>query len=216
MSKKKKQFSAFKSELHTISPLPLEVIAARLHELEAKEVRVTMAAVDEDHIILKISHQGDGFFKKAEITGNLARWEGTYTRLDVNSRAFAYLEWLDQLGSLIRIIGLAVLTFPICGSLGTLFGGEGSGILMGIGLSFFASMVLIRQLAPLDLAKQQRYQAFKAADKLMQAITDKITEGISDDESLLEFDGSGDALNLLLHQEKFEQFRIGEDGELLE
>lgn len=215
MSKKKKQLASFKSELHTISPIPLEIIEARLHELESEIVDVETSYLDQDHIKLTITHQGSSFFKKAEITGRLTRWEGTHTRLDANSRSFAHLEWVDQFASLIRIIGIAVLLFPICGSISMFTLGEGLGFMIAMFFSFLGSMAIIRQLKPLDLAKKQRYQSLKAADKLMQGIADTMTEGLADDMSMLEFDGSEDSLSLLLQQEKFKHFRVGEDGELL-
>jgi hypothetical protein len=215
MSKKKKQVAEFKSELHTISPLPLEVLEARLYELESETIQVSTAYIDQDHIALKIIDQESQFSKRAEITGSLARWEGTQTRMDVNSRAFAYLEWVDLFGSWIRIIGIAFLLFPICASMSAFTLGQGLGAVMAIILSFIASTVVVRQLAPLDLAKGQRYTSFKAVDKLMQGIADKMTEGIDETAPILEFDGSEDSLSLLLQQEKFKHFRMGEDGEFL-
>ena len=215
MSKKKKQLAEFKSELHTISPLPLETVEARLYELESDTVQVDMVYIDQDHIALKITDQESLFFKKAEITGSIARWEGTHTRLDVNSRSFAYLEWFDQIGGWIRIVGIAILLFPFCATFSSFTLGDGLAVLMGIILSFLASILVIRQLAPLDMARQQRYRSLKAVDKLMQGIADTMTEGVSDASPLLEFDGSEDSLSLLLQQEKFKHFRVGEDGELL-
>lgn len=213
--KKKKQFAEFKSELHTISPLTLEIVEARLFELESEFVQIDSFHLDQDHIAMKMIYQDSGFFKTAEITCSLARWEGTHTRLDVNSRAFAYLEWVDFIASMLRILGFAVLIAPFCIVLGTLLAGEQTGVLLGIIASFLGSMLIIQQLAPLDLAKQQRYQAFKVVDKLMQGIADKMTKDLDVARPMLEFDGSDDSLSLLLQQEKFKHFRIGEDGELL-
>lgn len=215
MSKKKKQFATLKSELHTISTLPLETVQARLYELESETVSVSIIAIDPDYMSLKVTHQGQEFFKKAEVTGRLLRWEGTYTRMDVNSRTFAHLEWLDQFGDFVQMIGVALLVSPICFSLGMLIANGSLSILIGIVLSFIASRAIINNLAPINFAKQQRYQAFKAVDKLMQGIADKLVEDVVDSTPMLEFDGSEDALTHLLQQEKFKHFHISDDGELI-
>jgi hypothetical protein len=215
MSKKKKQLANFKSELHTISALPLEKVAACLRTLESETTTVSITTIDLDHLTLRIKYQDENVSEDAEVFGNLSRWEGTYTRVDVDSRSSTYLEWIDQLLSAIRIIGLVIILYPMYGIFAYALSADSMANLLGLMGAVAASIVLARFFPPIDLSKKQRYQTYKAVDRIMQNIADKLTEDMPEIAPILEFDGSEDSLTQLLQQEKFKHFHVGDDGELM-
>src|SRR5689334_6525387 len=95
MSKKKKELASFKSELHTISPLPLEMVAERLRDLEGKDRLLHIQRLNEDEFGFVIRKQLRGNLSDAQVLGTIWRWNGTFTRIDVDSKIEFLGQWLD-------------------------------------------------------------------------------------------------------------------------
>lgn len=217
MYKKKKQLERFKSELHTITSMPLETVEARLYELddESDEIQVQTQYLDQDHMMFCMIYHNSKNSKIAEIIGKLSRWEGTFTRVDADSRRFTSLESLDLLLNSLRIIGIIILLYPACGIMGQLMFAENAANFFGLVVALMIGFASTRYLAPIDLSRDQRYTAYKVVDSMMQGIADKLTEDRPGAQPGLEFDGSQDSLAHLLRQEKFRHFAVGDDGELI-
>ena len=210
-SKKKKIFSNYKSELHAVSPLPHEVIGERLQQLGDKRVTVHLQIVDDDTLAFDIHHQRDNNMN-AQVFGTLQRWQGTYSRLDADSSVHVPLFWLNHvltvgLFMLLTLMSLALWGFFLSGFYYR-FPWE-----VALPLSLLMATGAIQVMPSFELFRDEQYQALKDVDFMMQAIADALSDTTPDAQPVLEFDGSEDALALLLNSYPT-QLRIGNDGEL--
>jgi hypothetical protein len=221
MSKKKKELASFKSELHTISPLPLEVVAERLRDLERKNLPIHLVQLDEDEFgfVMRLRHRGS--LSDAQVLGTLWRWNGTFTRIDVDSKIELLGQWLDVAVQLIGVIFAVLLLVPFFWlfsefvipyySYDPAFGLFFTAILIAAAT---IALLIVRSIAQIDLLADSRYRSLRHIDSMMQAIADKLSENQPADEPLLEFDGSEISLAALLDSEKYKYLRLGEDGEV--
>jgi hypothetical protein len=221
MSKKKKELASFKSELHTISPLPLEVVAERLRDLERKNLPIHLVQLDEDEFgfVMRLRHRGN--LSDAQVLGTLWRWNGTFTRIDVDSKIELLGQWLDVAVQLMGVIFAVLLLVPFFWlfsefvipyySYDPAFGLFFTAILIAAAT---IALLIVRSIAQIDLLAGSRYRSLRHIDSMMQAIADKLSENQSNDEPLLEFDGSEISLAALLDSEKYKYLRLGEDGEV--
>jgi hypothetical protein len=222
MSKKKKELASFKSELHTVSPLPLELVAERLRDLERKDLPVTLQRLGEDEFGFILQKHSRGRLSDARVLGTIWRWNGTYTRIDVDSKVEFIGQWLDvavQVGGVIFAVLLLIpflrffSEFLIYYSVNPAFGLFLSVILIAAAT---VALLIIRRIAQIDLFASSRYRALRDIDRMMQAIADKLSENQAEDEPLLEFDGTETSLAALLQSEKYNYLQMGEDGEVEE
>ena len=209
---KHKTVSTYKSELHAVSQLPMEIFREQLQRIEDKQVHVITRQFDNDVIDFEIKHRRDGHIN-AEIYGTIRRWQGTHSRIDADSRLHIPGVWLN----VVVTLGLWLL---ICA---TIFGfwmsfaaispnmGRGLGIIVSVAISGF----IINYLPDIDYFRDKTHQARKDVDYLMQEIADAIDKPATTghDLSFVEFDGSDDALTRLLQQYP-DTIHVGDDGEI--
>lgn len=221
MSKKKKELASFKSELHTISPLPLELVAERLRDLERKDLPINIQQLSDDEFGFIMRLQRRGHLSDARVLGTIWRWNGNFTRVDVDSKIEMLGQWLDVAVQVGGVIFAIVLISPILWffseyivpnfTVDPVFGFFLLAILVsGATVAIFA----IRQFAEIDPFARSRYRSLRDIDSMMQAIADKLSENQPMDEPVLEFDGSETSLAALLQNEKYKHLSIGEDGEI--
>jgi hypothetical protein len=210
-SKKKKIFSNYKSELHAISPLPHEVISERLQQLGDKRVTIHLQIVDDDTLAFDIHHQRDTH-TNAQVFGTLQRWQGTYSRLDADSGVHIPLFWLNHVLTFGMFIILTLMSMALwallLGGFYYRFPWE-----FALPLSLLMAGGGMQVIPSFELFRDEQYQALKDVDYMMQAIADALSDSKTDAQPVLEFDGSEDALALLLNTYPT-QMRIGSDGEL--
>lgn len=220
MSKKKKQIESFKSELHVISPLPLEMVAERLRGVETKNRLFHIEQLNEDEFGFVVRRHQRGILSDAQVLGTIWRWNGTFTRVDVDSKVDILGQWIDiatQVGGIIMAMLLLTPFFwfftevlpqlyyaiPIALGLGA----------VALGLAAAVIWLVVR-FADIDLLQGNRYRALRDIDSMMQALADNLSENLPEHESALEFDGSETSLAALLKSEKYQYMRMGEDGEI--
>jgi hypothetical protein len=210
-NKKKKALTQYKSELHAISPLPLDVIGERLERIGDKQVAVQLQLVDDDTLAFDMQHIRAERMN-AQVFGTVQRWQGTYSRLDADSTFHVPLLWLNY----VFTVGLFLVL--IAASLGLwffLFGGFYYSFPWEIALPVSILMAVggMRVMPSIELFRSEQYQALKDVDFMMQEIANALSDSMPDAQPVLEFDGSEDALALLLNTYP-KQVRIGNDGEL--
>lgn len=216
-NKKKKQLLDLKSELHAISPLALEVVIDRLDHLRSSNTGLEVEFVSENAVNFRLWRRNTQF-TNAEAAGTLRRWQGTETRADVDSKATILGECIDWVIQFAKLTGLIVL-FLLSLSLMFLW-------LFWQVIPLEVFFIIVVPIASLlgyrtynyigsgSIFDKQRYQAFREVDTLMQSIADVLTKG--DDEKLLEFDGTEDALSRLLTQrDEGMKATMGSDGEMV-
>jgi hypothetical protein len=210
--KKKKSLQAFKSEIHAIVPMDIEVIHRRLHQIKDKQIEVSTRRTSSETVAFIIQHRS-GSRVNSEISGTLRRWQGTQTRLDADSRSYVPGEWINYVVYIICVLCLTwVFTIVMQGFL-TLFVGI-SQWFMSLALSLVGAVALMHYSITVDLFREKHYQAAKDIDHLFQELADTLTGALPDELRLLEFDGSEDALARLLKHETQTNIQVGSDGEL--
>ena len=220
MGKKKKQLESFKSELHSISPLPLEMVVERLRSLERKDRLLHIEVLSEDEYGFALRSHRRGSLSDAQVLGTVWRWNGTYTRIDVDSSVDIVGQWIDVALQLVGLIVAMLVISPFFWFFGEvlpqLF--EYPPVAIGLGavaLGLVAAVMwVVVRITDIDLLLGNRYRALRDIDAIMQAIADKLSENLPADESVLEFDGSETSLAFLLENEKFRHLSINSDGEI--
>lgn len=202
MSQKKKALPIVSSELHTISPLPIEMVAERIASLHYTGFPTHI----EDDGSFLIRNQNS---EKAMLIGRLMRWNGTFTRVDasVKKQSLSLRDWALFILPLIGfMIGLLLVFFGIQDAMSML-----------VVMFFFwpvALIALVLIAAGMHIARRGDLKSQKAVDEMMQALADKLCKNLPTEEAALEFDGSELSLELLLSNEKYKAFRMDSDGEL--
>jgi hypothetical protein len=220
MSKKKKQLESFKSELHSISPLPVEMVVERLRTLERKDRLLYIEVLSEDEFGFAIRSHRRGSLSDAQVLGTVWRWNGTYTRIDVDSSVDIMGQWIDVALQIIGLILAMILISPFFWFFGEIFPQLLFNPPVAIGLAVvalglvFAVMWIVVRITNVDLLVGNRYRALRDIDSVMQAIADKLSENLPEHEAVLEFDGSETSLAFLLDSDKYQHLRMGEDGEV--
>ncbi|MDQ7026679.1 MAG: hypothetical protein Q9P01_07890 [Anaerolineae bacterium] len=209
-SKKKKTFTDYQSELHAISPLPLDVLDERLQKMRGKRVTVQIQRIDPDRLAFEIQHRRDRRIN-AQVYGTLQRWQGTYSRLDADSQVHVFGQWLNyalMIGQLIvfTVLSLGFWAFMFIWSATFPWG-------FALPVSILIAIAMMYKLPQVDLFREEHYCALKDVDYLMQEVADTLTDNMPDAQPMLEFDGSDDALALLLSRHPI-QGHVGNDGEL--
>lgn len=220
MNKKKKQLESFKSELHVISPLPLEMVAERLRGVEAKNRLFHIEQLSDDEFGFVVRRNQAGFLSEAQVLGTIWRWNGTFTRVDVDSKVDILGQWLDVAMQVVGIIVAMLLLTPFFWFFSeilpqALFAPPVAFFLVLIGIGLASVVILtIARMADVDLLSSRRFRALRDVDSMMQAIADNLSENLPLTEPALEFDGSETSLATLLKSEKYQYMQMGEDGEV--
>jgi hypothetical protein len=220
MAKKKKELQSFKSELHTISPLPLEMVAERLQDLQRKDRFFHIERLNEDEFGFVIRKHLRGRLSDATVLGTIWRWNGNFTRVDVDSQVDIVGQWLDVATQFFGLIVTMVLITPFFWFFSEILPQAMYSVPLAIFLSLvalaLASTVILTivRILDIDLLKTRRYRALRDIDSMMQAVADKLSEYQPIDEPILEFDGSETSLAALLQSEKYKHLRMNEDGEI--
>jgi hypothetical protein len=220
MSKKKKQEANFKSELHSISPLPIEMVVERLKSLERKDRLLHIEPLSEDEYGFAIRSRRRGSLSDAQVLGTVWRWNGTFTRIDVDSKTDIWGQWIDVFFQVAGLILAMFLISPFFWFFGSVLPQLFYDPILTFGLGAvalgFAAVVVwaIARLSDVDLLLNNRYRALRDIDAIMQAIADKLSENLPEHEVVLEFDGSETSLSFLLQNEKFRHLSINGDGEI--
>jgi hypothetical protein len=220
MGKKKKELANFKSELHTISPLPLEMVAERLQDLQRKDRFFHIERLNEDEFGFVIRKHLRGRLSDATVLGTIWRWNGNFTRVDVDSQVDIVGQWLDVATQFVGLIISMILITPFFWFFSEVLPQAMYSVPLAIFLSLvalgLASMVILTivRIFDIDLLKTRRYRALRDVDGMMQAVADKLSEYQPMDEPVLEFDGSETSLAALLQSEKYKHLRMSEDGEV--
>lgn len=217
MSSKGKYFSTMESELHCISILPIDVIWQRLEELQNGYFEVSITKISEDDAVFTIQSIGN---KHRKLAGSLLRWNGTFTRIEANivkksvfdlSESDILLKLFGGLASILVVIGLiAFINAQVYAWFLWLFLIAGLAVL----IPFFSPILFLAYKYIMTNSKQMQQSERKSNDKMLQAVADKLTEGLNEVDSLLEFDGTESSLANLLKRENYKQFRVSEDGEI--
>jgi hypothetical protein len=220
MGKKKKELANFKSELHTISPLPLEMVAERLQDLQRKDRLFHIERLNEDEFGFVIRKHLRGRLSDATVLGTIWRWNGNFTRVDVDSQVDIVGQWLDVATQFVGLIISMILITPFFWFFNEILPQAMYSVplaiflsLVALGLAALVILTIVRIL-DIDLLKTRRYRALRDVDGMMQAVADKLSEYQPMDEPVLEFDGSETSLASLLQSEKYKHLRMSEDGEV--
>lgn len=222
MSKKKKQIESFKSELHSISPLPVEMVVERLRTLERKDRLLHIEVLSEDEYGFALRSHRRGSLSDAQVLGTIWRWNGTFTRIDVDSSVDIMGQWIDVAMQVFGLILAMFLISPFFWFFGEILPQLFDNPPVAIGLAAVAFGLVaavvwsIARIADVDLLVGNRYRALRDIDAIMQAIADKLSENLPENEAVLEFDGSETSLAFLLENEKFRHLSINSDGEIEE
>jgi hypothetical protein len=184
MNKAKKASIPARTDVHAISPLPVDFIIDRLTQLNKCGFNVKMLDLDRDGQIFQLTHPK----MRSITTGTLRRWEGTHTRIDANTTLQLPPHWLEFVAHLMTM-----------GVLFVFIGGCTSLLWYASILSFIASIVLsitFSFILPISkFFERFRKQALKDADKQMQLITLVLTSNLPQGtQPLLEFDGTEQSL----------------------
>ena len=179
-----------RTDLHAISPLPIDFIEHRMQQLSKRGLTVSFVNLNKDGRAFQMKHPEMRSFT----TGTLRRWEGTHTRVDATTTLQIPPHWIEWVVHFIVIFFL-FLVFSGC----SVFAGAGYMI------SFIASLVLATILALLLPISQYfdrfRKQAVKDADRQMQLIALILTSNLPDGTApLVEFDGTDRSLEVMLRR----------------
>jgi hypothetical protein len=195
MNKSKKASIPARTDVHAISPLPVDFIIDRLTQLNKRGFDVKLLDLDRDGQAFQIKHGK----MRSITTGTLRRWEGTHTRIDTNTTLQLPPQWLEFM---VQLLAIAVLTVFIggCTSLlwyASLLSGVAS-IVLSIAFSFILPIS--------NFFERFRKQALKDADKQMQLITLVLTSNLPQGtQPLLEFDGTEQSLEKMLRRQRMER-----------
>jgi hypothetical protein len=207
MSEKKKALPQLNSEMHTILPLPIEMVDERLYSLnkDGYSTRIERSSVDLAYFFVQ-----SPISDKVKAEGRFLRWNGTFTRVDVQPKSplmqIRLRYWLPALGLIFAIYqAVYIWNNPV-----------GPGACVAFPMFLFIAGILsipvlfgsIRAFFGLSSSDFKNRQTI---DRMMQAIADTLTK---DTDGALEFDGSPLTLEMLLSEEKYKHFRLGEDGEI--
>jgi hypothetical protein len=207
MTLKTKELPNFKTEIHMISPLPLELIILRIESFKTFVVSIKSISPDESDFELESVYP-----KKLKLKGKLLRWNGAFTRLDANCTSQSAIEGLKFVLPFACLMLLIVFLLNGWNSLGALLASPVTFCVIPFMLVPFAIIIL-----PLILGTSFAFsttgddESQTAIAKMLENFVDRLSE--SSDE-ILEFDGSELSLEMLLQEEKYKHFSIADDGEV--
>jgi hypothetical protein len=191
-SKKRGDTKPTRTDLHVLSPLPLEFIVTRLSLLSKRGMVVNIHEYDSDDCVFQIKHPK----MRSIATGSLRRWEGTHTRVDANTTLQTPPDWLEWVAHFVAIFFFFIW-----------FGG--CSIIMGLAsiFTFVGAMVLATVLSlimPISrFFDRYRKQALIDADNQMQLLALILTSNLPEaTQPLLEFDGTDQSLERMLRQQR--------------
>lgn len=192
MRKNKKSSKPVRTDLHTISPLPVDFIEKRLAQLSKRGMDVQLANLNTDGRAFKITHPK----MRSVTTGTLRRWEGTHTRIDATTTLQTPPDWIELVAHIVAILFLFIVL---------------GGCTLSIGFisffSFIGSIVLatiFSLLLPISkFFDRYRKQALIDADKQLQLITLVLTSNLPQGtQPLIEFDGTEQSLETMLRRQR--------------
>lgn len=203
MSKTKQPRRPVRTDLHAISPLPIDFIHQRLDVLRKRGLDMQFVVMNEDEVWFQMKHPK----MRSVATGTLRRWEGTNTRIDANTALQVppvWIEWVAQLA----VIGFLTLWFGGC----TVASGFVSFITCAGSVMVATAISLLMPIS--KFFERFRLRALQDAEKQMNIIAHILTHNLPEGSApLLEFDGSEDTLNRLLTQQRDSRGQFGSDGE---
>ena len=192
MKKSKKRVSPTRTDLHALSPLPMDFIVSRLSLLGKRGMEVAIHDYGSDDSVFQLKHPK----MRSITTGRLRRWEGTHTRIDADSTLQTPPIWVEWVAHLVAIFFL----FIWLGSCVLLIGFPSF-------FSFLGVMVLATVLSLLlpisKFFERYQKQALIDADRQIQLIALILTSNLPDGtQPLVEFDGTDQSLERMLRQQR--------------
>jgi hypothetical protein len=194
MNKTKKRGNAkpTRTDLHAISPLPVDFIVTRLSLLSKRGMVVDIHDYGDDESVFQLKHPK----MRSVATGTLRRWEGTHTRIDANTTLQTPPDWIEWVAHFVVIFFFFIW-----------FGG--CSVLLGLAsiFTFISALVLatiLSLLMPISrFFDRYRKQAVIDADRQMQLVALILTSNLPEGtQPLVEFDGTDQSLERMLRQSR--------------
>jgi hypothetical protein len=207
VNKKKKDSQLNQSDIHTIVDLPLEAVIAHIRGL-SQNYNVKIENQNSDKADFRIRNKANKNTLKINTKGTIRRWNGTFTRLDAdyNIRFTYQLRTIFLLG----ILFIAVVIVPTGFILSQFIG-----FVMAYLISILGWIpVFLYVIWRVNTDSGENSIMAKQHNRLIYTLVDELGVKLKQKAASLDFDGTDDNLELLLSEEKYKHFRVGDDGEL--